>query len=172
MGTRRFIPSFTVVGLILFLGASQAGANAQVELIQLLSPRVAKQFLGAVEWKRYEATRINIGTFEAWESPAIFLDLKGDEWKVVFPNDRFLSPGIYLGDIANPRPVSGDLKKAALELLEHDLVLVYRVRVNGPQSRDRAIVLTPYTIKGAIFEDTIRLKLDNNALQRREQDHH
>lgn len=159
------------ITMTLLLGASPAGASGQVQLIQLLSPRVAKQFLKTVAWQRYEATQINIAEEPAWEDPAIYLDLKGDQWTVEFPNDNFLSlHRFFLGDIANPRPVKGDVKKAALDLLERDLVYVFRVRIGGAEDSDQAIILTPYTIRAFTLGNTIRIKLDDNALQTREGD--
>ena len=155
----------------LLLGASPAGANGQVRVIQLLSPRVAKQFLKTVAWQRYEATQINIAEEPAWEDPAIYLDLKGDQWAVEFPNDNFLSPTrFFLGDIADPRPVKGDIKKAALDLLERDLVYVFRVRLGESEGPDQVIILTPYTIQAFTFGDTIRIKLDDHGLNTREGD--
>ena len=155
----------------LLLGASPAGANGQVRVIQLLSPRVAKQFMMTVAWQRYEATQINIAEEPAWEDPAIYLNLKGDQWAVEFPNDKFLSlTRFFLGDIADPRPVKGDIKKAALDLLERDLVHVFRVRLGKSEGPDQAIILTPYTIQAATFVNTIRIKLDDNGLQTREGD--
>ncbi len=159
------------ITMSLLLGASPAGASGQVRVIQLLSPRVAKQFLKTVEWQRYEATQINIAEEPAWEDPAIYLDLKGDAWTVEFPNDRFLSlHRFFLGDIANPRAVKGDVKKVALDLLERDLVYVFRVRLGGSEGPDQAIIMTPYTIRAATFVNTIRIKLDDNGLQTREGD--
>ena len=155
----------------LLLGASPAGANGQVRVIQLLSPRVAKQFLKTVAWQRYEATQINIAEDTAWEDPAIYLDLKGDQWAVEFSNDNFLSlHRFFLGDIANPRAVKGDVKKAALDLLERDLVYVFRVRIGGAEDSDQAIILTPYTIRAFTLGDTIRIKLDDHGLNTREGD--
>jgi len=155
----------------LLLGASPAGANGQVRVIQLLSPRVAKQFLKTVAWQRYEATQINIAEEAAWEDPAIYLDLKGDQWAVEFPNDNFLSlTRFFLGDIADPRPVKDDIKKAALDLLERDLVYVFRVRLGESEGPDRAIILTPYTIQVFTLGDTIRIKLDDHGLNTREGD--
>ncbi len=155
----------------LLLGASPAGANGQFRVIQLLSPRVAKQFLKTVAWQRYEATQINIAEEAAWEDPAIYLDLKGDQWAVEFPNDNFLSlTRFFLGDIADPRPVKGNIKKAALDLLERDLVYVFRVRIGGAEDSDQAIILTPYTIQAFTFGDTIRIKLDDHGLNTREGD--
>ena len=169
MGSRRFLTISAAVGAALLLAVSLAGASGQVRLTQLLSPRVAKQFLKTVEWQRYEATQINIAEEPAWEDPAIYLDLKGDQWAVEFPNDNFLSlHRFFLGDIANPRPVKGDVKKAALDLLERDLVHVFRVRLGESEGPDQAIILTPYTIQAATFVNTIRIKLDDNGLQTRE----
>ncbi|MCH7922205.1 MAG: hypothetical protein IH975_04110 [Nitrospinae bacterium] len=169
MSTRRLLTTAAAVGVALLVGASPAGASEQVRLIQLLSPRVAKQFLKTVAWQRYEATQINIAEEPAWEDPAIYLDLKGDQWTVEFPNDNFLSlHRFFLGDIANPRPVKGDVKKAALDLLERDLVYVFRIRVGEAEGLDRAIILTPYTIRALTFGNTLRIKLDDNSLQTRE----
>ncbi len=157
------------ITMSLLLGAFPAGASGQVRVIQLLSPRVAKQFLKTVAWQRYEATQINIAEEPAWEDPAIYLDLKGDQWTVEFPNDNFLSlHRFFLGDIANPRPVKGDVKKAALDLLERDLVYVFRIRVGEAEGLDRAIILTPYTIRALTFGNTIRIKLNDNGLKTRE----
>ena len=125
MNTQRTVKSAFVLGaLALFvLVLLPAGALGQVQLIQLLSPRVAKQFLNTVDWKRYEATQINIAEEPSWEDPAIVLDLKGDAWKVEFPNDTFISlDRQFFGDIANPRPVEGSVRTAALTLLERNLV--------------------------------------------------
>lgn len=155
----------------LLLGLSPARAGEALKLSQLLSPRVARDFLETVDWQRYEATQINIAEEPAWEDPAIYLDLKGDEWTVEFPNDEFLSHTRWLlGDIAEPRPVSGDVKKAALDLLERDLVNVYRVQVGGPEHPDRAIVLTPYSIVALTIDRVIKIKLDDDGLQTREGD--
>ncbi len=159
------------ITMSLLLGASPAGASGQVRVIQLLSPRVSKQFLKTVEWQRYEATQINIAEEPAWEDPAIYLDLKGDQWAVEFPNDNFLSlTRFFLGDIADPRPVKGNIKKAALDLLERDLVYVFRVRIGGAEDSDQAIILTPYTLQAFTFGDTIRIKLDDHGLNTREGD--
>lgn len=68
--------------------------------------------------------------------------------------------------------MKSDIKKAALGLLERNLVNVYRVRVGGPESLDRAIVLTPYNITASTFGDTIKLALDAFALRDRERHHH
>lgn len=171
MGSRRFLTISAAVGAALLLAVSLAGASGQVRLTQLLSPRVAKEFLMTVDWGRYEATQINIAEDTAWEDPAIYLDLKGDAWTVEFPNDRFLSlTRFFLGDIADPRPVKVDIKKAALDLLERDLVHVFRVRLGKPEGPDQAIILTPYTIQAFTLGDTIRIKLDDNGLQTREGD--
>ena len=171
MRSMRFLTASAAFGLALLLGVSMAGASGQARLTQLLSPRVAKQFLKTVDWKSYEATQINIAEDTAWEDPAIYLDLKGDAWTVEFPNDRFLSlTRFFLGDIANPRPVKVDIKKAALDLLERDLVHVFRVRLGKPEGPDQAIILTPYTIQAFTLGDTIRIKLDDNGLQTREGD--
>lgn len=154
----------------LLLGASPPEASGQVRVIKLLSPRVARQFLETVAWERYRATRINIAEEPAWEDPALIFDLKNDAWTVVFPNDTFISlDRQYFGDIANPRPVEGDIRAAALALLERDLVHVYRVRFGGPHSPDRAIVLTPYTIRATTFDATIRIRLDGWGLEVREE---
>ncbi|MFQ5893853.1 MAG: hypothetical protein ACE5H5_06025, partial [Nitrospinota bacterium] len=94
---------------------------------------------------------------------------KDDSWMVEFPNDEFLDLGRFLlGDIANPRPVTGDIKRAALDLLERDRVHVYRIRIGGSAGPDRAVVLTPYTIRAFTLDHTIRIKLDDNGLQTRE----
>jgi len=173
MNTQRTVKSAFVLGaLALFvLVLLPTDALGQVQLIQLLSPRVAKQFLKTVAWQRYEATQINIAEEPAWEDPAIYLDLKGDQWTVEFPNDNFLSlHRFFLGDIANPRPIKGDVKKAALDLLERDLVYVFRVRIGGAEDSDQAIILTPYTIRAFTLGNTIRIKLDDNGLQTREGD--
>jgi hypothetical protein len=171
MGSRRFLTISAAVGAALLLGASLAGASGKARLTQLLSPRVAKEFLMTVDWGRYEATQINIAEDTAWEDPAIYLDLKGDAWTVEFPNDRFLSRTRFLlGDIADPRPVKGDLQKAALKLLERDLVYVFRLRLGNSDGPDQAIILTPYTIHAFTLGDTIRIKLDDNGLQTREGD--
>ena len=157
------------VAMVLLLGATQAGAAGEVRLVQLLSPRVARQFLETVEWHRYEATQINIAEEPAWEDPAIVLDLKGDGLTVSFLNDDFLSLSrFFLGDIADPRPVRGDIRQASLELLERDLVHVYRVSFVKSAGPDAAIVLTPYTIRAFTQGPTIRIKLDDNGLHARE----
>ncbi len=171
MGSRRVLAISAAVGAALLLGASLASASGQARLTQLLSPRVAKEFLMTVDWGRYEATQINIAEDTAWEDPAIYLDLKGDQWAVEFPNDNFLSlTRFFLGDIADPRPVKGDIKKAALDLLERDLVYVFRVRIGGAEDSDQAIILTPYTIRAFTLGDTIRIKLDDHGLNTREGD--
>lgn len=170
MRSLRQVVTWTAAGVILLVACSPAGASGQLQLIQLLSPRLAKQFLQTVEWQRYEATQINIAEEEAWEDPAIFLDLKGDPWKVEFPNDTFISlDRFFFGDIARPRPVEGNVRQAALALLERDLVHVYRIRLGGEvEGPDRAIILTPYTIRAFTLGSTIRIKLDENGLFMRE----
>ncbi|MCZ6701188.1 MAG: hypothetical protein O7B80_06020 [bacterium] len=171
MRSMRFLTASAAFGLALLLGVSLAGASGQARLTQLLSPQVAKEFFMTVDWGRYEATQINIAEDTAWEDPAIYLDLKGDAWTVEFPNDRFLSrTRFFLGDIADPRPLKGDLQKAALKLLERDLVYVFRLRLGKSDGPDQAIILTPYTIQAFTLEDTIRIKLDDNGLQTREGD--
>jgi hypothetical protein len=157
------------VGLALLLGAIEASAAGEVRLVQLLSPRLARQFLETVEWQNYEATQINIAEEPAWEDPAIFLDLKGDTWTVSFPNDNFLSLSrFFLGDIAEPRPVGGDIRRAALDLLDRNLVHVYRVNLEGSKGPDAAVVLTPYSIRAFTLGSTIRVKLDDQGLHDRE----
>lgn len=122
LGQHRRLLLIGAVGLALLLGATQADAAGEVRLVQLLSPRLARQFLETVEWHRYGATQINIAEEPAWEDPAIYFDLKGDAWTVSFPNDNFLSLSrFFLGDIADPRPVGGDIRHAALDLLERNL---------------------------------------------------
>ena len=171
MPPHRHLTLIGAVAVALLLGATQAGVAGEVHLVQLLSPRLAKQFLETVEWHRYEATQINIAEEPAWEDPAIVLDLKGDDLTVVFPNDTFLSLGRFLlGDIADPRPLTGDVCKATLDLLERDLVQVYRIRLGDSEGPDRAIILTPYTIRAFKLGSTIRIKLDDHGLQMREGD--
>ncbi|MDV2502885.1 MAG: hypothetical protein RX318_02905 [bacterium] len=171
MPPHRYLPLIGAAAMALLLGSTQVVAGGEVHLVQLLSPRLAKQFLETVEWRRYEATQINIAEEPAWEDPAIVLDLKGDDLTVVFPNDTFLSLGRWLlGDIADPRPVEGNIRQAALDLLERDLVHVYRIRLRGSEGPDRAIILTPYTIRASTMGSTIRIKLDDNGLQMREGD--
>ena len=171
MKMRHLATSCIALAVALLLVVSAAEASGSVRVIQLLSPRVAKQFLETIDWNRYEATQINIAEEESWEDPAILLDLKGDEWTVKFPNDRFISlDRNFFGDIANPRPVGGDVREAASNLLERDLVYVFRIQVGNPNSPDRAIILTPYTIEASTFGDTIKIKLDENGLQTREGD--
>ena len=171
MRIRRWMAAGTVVAVAFLIGASAATAGRTLRLHQLISPRVAKEFLETVDWKKYEATQINIAEEPAWEDPAIYLDLKEDEWTVEFPNDEFLSHSRrLLGDIANPRPVKGDIKKAALDLLERDLVHVFWVQIGDSDFPDRAIVLTPYTIKALTIGNVIKIKLDDNGMQTREGD--
>ena len=171
MPPHRHLTLIGAVAVALLLGATQVVAAGEVSLVQLLSPRLARQFLETVECNRYEATQINIAEEPAWEDPAIILDLKGDGLTVVFPNDTFLSLGrTLLGDIADPRPVTGDVCKATLDLLERDLVQVYRIRLRGSEGPDRAIILTPYTIRAFTLGSTVRIKLDDNGLQKREGD--
>lgn len=170
MSLNRHLNITGAVVLFLLFGTSPA-RGGEVRLIQLISPRLARQFLETVEWSRYEATQINIAEEPAWEDPAIVLDLKGDGLRAVFPNDNFLSLGRFLlGDISNPRPVAGDVCSATLDLLERNLVHVYRIRLGGAEGPDRAIVLTPYTIRAFTLGPTIRIKLDDNGLQVREGD--
>ncbi len=171
MRIRRWMAAGTAVAVALLIGVSAATAGRTLRLHQLISPRAAKEFLETVDWKKYEATQINIAEEPAWEDPAIYLDLKEDEWTVEFPNDEFLSHSRrLLGDIANPRPVKGDVNKAALDLLERDLVYVYRVQIGDSHFPDRAIVLTPYTIKALTIGNVIKIKLDDNGMQTREGD--
>jgi hypothetical protein len=153
------------------LGISSTASGDALRLDQVISSRVARGFLETVDWDKYEATQINIAEAPAWEDPAVYLDLKEDEWTVEFPNDEFLShTRRLLGDIADPRPIEGDVQKTAMELLERDLVHVYRVQIGGPDLPDRAIVLTPYTIKALTIGEVIKIKLDDNGLQTREGD--
>lgn len=167
----RYLALGLAVAVVLPLLGGRAFAGDALRLNQLISPRVARDFLTTVDWSRYEATRINIAESPAWEDTAIFLDLKGDEWTATFPNNEFLSQTRrLLGDIANPRPVEGDVQRAALELLERDLVNVYRVRIGGGEMPDTVIVLTPYSIKALVIDHTIKLALDDNGLQTREGD--
>lgn len=169
MKVSRFLTFCASATVALGIAASSAFAGEALHLVQLLSPRVAIQFLDTIDWPRYEATQINIAEEPAWEDPAIYLDLKGDTWKVIFPNNEFLShTRRLLGDIANPRPVKGDVRKAARELLERNLVNVYRVQIGGSEHPDRAIIFTPYTIKALTIDHTIKIALDDNGLQTRE----
>jgi hypothetical protein len=139
------------------LGISSTASGDALRLDQVISSRVARG--------------LNIAEAPAWEDPAVYLDLKEDEWTVEFPNDEFLShTRRLLGDIADPRPIEGDVQQAALELLERDLVHVYRVQIGGPNLPDRAIVLTPYTIEALTIGEVIKIKLDDNGLQTREGD--
>ncbi len=167
----RWMAAGTAVAVALLIGASAATASRTLRLHQLISPRVAKEFLETVDWKKYEATQINIAEEPAWEDRAIYLDLKEDEWTVEFPNDEFLSHSRrLLGDIANPRPVQNDVKKSAIKLLKRDQVHVYRVQIGDADFPDRAIVLTPYTIKALTIANVIKIKLDDNGMQTREGD--
>jgi hypothetical protein len=155
----------------ILMGVSTASAGETLRINQLISSRVAKQFLETVDWEKYGATQINIAEEPAWEDPAIYLDLKEDDWTVEFPNDEFIShTRRLLGDIANPRAVEDDVRVAAMHLLERDLVHVYRLQMGDPDFPDRAIVLTPYTIKASTFGKVIRVKLDDNGLNTREGD--
>ena len=172
MKTSRFAALCAAVGLAVVLGTSYASAGEHFNISLIPSPRKAKQYLEVVQWERYEGTRINVAQEKAWEDTAFFFDLKGDEWKVEFPNDRFYHPTRqHYGDLADPRPMKGDLQKAALELLERDLVHVYRVwAVGGKKGPEVAIVMTPYNIKAGHNQNTIFIRLDESGLQAREGD--
>lgn len=172
MKTRRIVTTCAAAGLALMLWTASAGAGDHFKISLIPSPRVAKQYLEAVQWERYDGTRINAAQETAWEDTAFFFDLKDDEWKVEFPNDRFYHPSrFHYGDLANPRPVEGDLQKAALELLERDKVHVYRVwAVGEKKGPETAIVMTPYNIKAAHNKNTVFIRLDESGLEAREGD--
>lgn len=172
MNMRRLFASFATVGLALLLGSPSAGAGPKFQLALFASPWKAKQFLETVQWDRYQGTRINTAQETAWEDTALFFDLKGDEFDVEFPNDRFYHPSRqHYGDLADPRPLKGDLKKAALELMERDKVHVYRFMTTGDEGGpDVAIILTPYTVKATLVEKTVKIRLDEEGLQAREGD--
>ena len=173
MKSSRTIVSLAAFGLALSLASAPAWAGPKVELTQIVSARVAKQFLETVPWDKYEATKISVAEETSWYDPAIYLDLKGDKWKIEFLNDRFLSfDRRFYGDLSDPEPVQGDLKKAATELLDRDLVRVYRLKVleESGEEADTAIILTPYTIYGVVSGDVLRLRLDQGGLEAREGD--
>ncbi len=132
MKTRRLAALCAAVGLAVALGISSASAGEHFKISLIPSPRKAKPYLQVVQWERYEGTRINVAQEKHWKETAFLFDLKGDEWKVEFPNDRFYRPSRqHYGDLADPRPMKGDLQKAALKLLERGKVHVYRVWAVG-----------------------------------------
>ncbi len=153
----------------LLLGASQAGAMGRARFIKHLSSKDAKQLLQSLEWKRYQASQINIAKInlsesEGWQDSAVILDLKGDQWRVEFPKDYFLSANrFFYVDGSNPRPVEGDARGAILALLKRNRnrLKVYHVRLGGTESPVRAIILTPYDIQVSTHGNIIQIKLDN-----------
>lgn len=172
MKMRRLATACAALGLVLLLGSVSAYAGQDFELSLYAAQWKAKQFLETVPWDRYDATKINIAEETAWEEPALLLDLKGDDLKVEFPNDRFyhISRRHY-GDLADPQPVEGDVKKTALELLERNQLKVYRFnRASSKGGPDVAIILTPYTVKATLFENTVKIRLDEEGLHDREGD--
>ena len=54
--------------------------------------------------------------------------------------------------------------------MERDLVHVFWVQIGDSDFPDRAIVLTPYTIKALTIGNVIKIKLDDNGMQTREGD--
>lgn len=173
MKTHRLFVSSAALGLALVLGAAPAGAGQKVEFSQIASQWDAKDFLEGLPWERYDATKISIAEESSWHDPAMFLDLKGDPWTVEFMNDRFLSfDRRHYGDLSEPEPVKGDIKEAAMKLLERDQLKVYRVRIAGKAGGgpDEAIVLTPYSINAVASGDVIRVRLDQAGLEAREGD--
>ena len=158
------------VTLSLLIGASSAGAMGRVQFLEHLSSKDATRLLENIEWNRYQTIQINIAQvnlteLEGWQDSAVILDLKGDEWKVEFPKDYYLSANrFFFVDGANPRPVEGDARVAALSLFERNRLKVYHVRLGGAESPGRAIILTPYTIQVSTIGDAIQIKLDNQGL--------
>lgn len=172
MKARRLAALCAAVGLASLLSTTYAAAGEHFNLVLIPSFWEAKQFLESVQWDRYEGTHINVAQETAWEDTAFFFDLKGDEWKVEFPNDRFFSRSRqHYGDLAKPREMKGDLKKAALELLEKDQVHVYRIWPKvGQDTTESVIVMSPYTVYAVHDKDTITIRLDEEGLQAREGD--
>lgn len=172
MRARLVIASMVVSGLTLLLAAQPAWAGQKFEIAQIISSRVARQFLETVPFDKYEATQISVAEEKSWHDPAMYLDLKGDEWKVEFLNDRFFSrTRQHYGDLSEPEPVKGDLRKAALELLERDLVKVYQINPEGAEGGPyTAIVLSPYSINAVASGDVLRIRLSQSGLQAREGD--
>ncbi len=157
------------VTLSLLIGASSARAMGRVQFLEHLSSKDATRLLENIEWNRYRTIQINIAQvnlteLEGWQDSVVILDLKGDEWKVEFPKDYYLSANrFFFVDGANPRPVEGDARVAALSLLEGNRLKVYHIRLGGAESLGRAIILTPYTIRVSTIGDAIQIKLDNQV---------
>ena len=172
-GVVSWLTALTVT-LSLLIGASSAGAMGRAQFLEHLSSKDATRLLESIEWNRYQMIQINIAQvnlteLEGWQDSAVILDLKGDEWKVEFPKDYYLSANrFFFVDGANPRPVEGDAWVAALSLLERNRLKVYHVRLGGAESPDRAIILTPYTIRVSTIGDAIQIKLDNQGLNDRQ----
>ena len=164
------------VTISLLIGASSAGAMERAQFLEHLSSKDATRLLENIEWNRYQTIQINIAQvnlteLEGWQDSAVILDLKGDEWKVEFPKDYYLSANrFFFVDGANSRPVEGDARVAALSLLERNRLKVYHVRLGGAESPGRAIILTPYTIQVSTIGDAIQIKLDNQGLNDRQED--
>ena len=76
---------------------------------------------------------------------------------------RLSANRFFFVDGANPRPVEGDARVAALSLLEGNRLKVYHIRLGGAESLGRAIILTPYTIRVSTIGDAIQIKLDNQG---------
>lgn len=172
MKARSLAIACTALGIVFLLGSVPAHAGQDFELSLYASQRKAKQFLETTPWERYDATRINIAEEKAWEELALFLDLKGDGLKVEFPNDRFYHASRrHYGDLAEPEAVEGDVEKTALELLERNHLKVYRFsRKSSNGEPDTAIILTPYTVKATLSEETVKIRLDEEGLYEREGD--
>ncbi len=170
MKTRRLATAWAAAGLVLMLGTASAAAEGQFQITRFSSPFKAKQFLETVDWERYDATSINIAQERGWGDKALYFDLRDDEWKVLFPNDKFLlKTRQHYGDLANPKPVKGDLQKAAFKLMGKGKMHVYRVWTGGDEGTPTAaIVVTPYTVEASHNATTILFRLDEDGLDARE----
>lgn len=120
----------------------------------------------AVDWEKYEATRINIGSSEAEDEPAYVFDYPGDGIAIDFRNEDFKTEdGFGQGNIANPRPVS-DLK-AALARARRNVHFQYRIWVSE-RKEPVGVILTPHQIKATRAGDRIVVKLTDEALTLRD----
>jgi hypothetical protein len=119
-----------------------------------------------VQWEKFDASEINIGSSPSQEMPAYVFDLRGDGLTVDFRNEDFKTDDSFgQGNIADPHPVT-DLE-AALDRAKQDVHFLYQIWV-GDSAEPAGVILTPYQIFVTKSDDTLTVKLTNDALLERD----
>lgn len=120
-----------------------------------------------VQWEKFDASEINIGSSPSQSMPAFVFDLRGDGITVDFRNEDFKTDDSFgQGNIADPHPVT-DLQ-AALNRAKQDVHFLYQIWV-GDSVEPAGVILTPYQIFVTRSDDTLTVKLTNDAIIERDQ---